>query len=29
MKGIPVFPSPARAVKAMSVLVDRGGMHGI
>jgi acyl-CoA synthetase (NDP forming) len=29
LKGIPVFPSPARAVKAMSVLVERGGMHGI
>ena len=29
IKGIPVFPSPGRAVKAMSVLVDRGGMHGI
>jgi len=29
MKGIPVFPSPGRAVKAMSILVDRGGMHGI
>ncbi len=29
MKGLPVFPSPGRAVKAMSVLVDRGGMHGI
>ncbi len=29
LKGIPVFPSPGRAVKAMSVLVDRGKMHGI
>jgi len=29
LKGIPVFPSPARAVKAMSILVDRGKAHGI
>ncbi len=28
LKGIPVFPSPGRAVKAMRVLVDRGKMHG-
>ncbi len=28
LKGIPVFPSPGRAVKAMSVLVDRGRMYG-
>ncbi len=28
LKGIPVFPSPGRAVKAMSVLVERGGMYG-
>ncbi|MHC4268473.1 MAG: acetate--CoA ligase family protein [Planctomycetota bacterium] len=26
LKGIPVFPSPGRAVKAMSVLVERGKM---
>lgn len=26
LKGIPVFPSPERAVKAMSVLVERGRM---
>ncbi len=27
LKGIPVFPSPGRAVKAMSVLVARGRMY--
>ncbi len=28
LKGIPVFSSPGRAVKAMSVLVERGRMYG-
>ncbi|MCP4266466.1 MAG: CoA-binding protein [Candidatus Brocadiaceae bacterium] len=28
LKGLPVFPSPGRAVKAMSVLVERGRMNG-
>ncbi len=28
LKGLPVFPSPGRAVKAMSVLVERGRMYG-
>jgi acyl-CoA synthetase (NDP forming) len=28
LKGLPVFPSPGRAVKAMSVLVERGEMYG-
>ena len=27
LKGLPVFPSPGRAVKAMSVLVERGKMN--
>jgi acyl-CoA synthetase (NDP forming) len=27
-KGLPVFPSPERCVKAMSVLVERGRMNG-
>jgi acyl-CoA synthetase (NDP forming) len=27
-KGLPVFPTPERCVKAMSVLVERGRMNG-